>query len=148
MSIAAHARPQLTHVARPCRDIDATIAFYRDFVGLSVVHEREDDGVRVVWLGEKERGNEFILVFIGVPPPPATTHFADHLGYDVSGRDRVDAIAAQAQRLGILEVPATDGGPVIGYYCMVRDPDGNLVEFSHGQPIDIADPRAHTRSRE
>ena len=47
MSIAPHSRPQLTHVARPCRDIDATVAFYRDFVGLHVVHEREDEGVRV-----------------------------------------------------------------------------------------------------
>jgi catechol 2,3-dioxygenase-like lactoylglutathione lyase family enzyme len=137
MTVPAHDRAQLTHVARPSRDIDATIAFYRDFVGLSVVHEREDDGVRVVWLGERPRGNDFVLVFIGVSPPPAAAHFADHLGYDVSTRDQVDVIAERARRLGILEVPPTDGGEVVGYYCMVRDPDGNLVEFSHGQPIDI-----------
>ncbi|MCZ6873564.1 MAG: VOC family protein, partial [bacterium] len=22
-----------------------------------------------------------------------------------------------------------------GYYCGVRDPDGNMVEFSYGQPL-------------
>lgn len=130
-------RAHLTHVARPCADMDTTIAFYRDFVGLHVVHEREDDGVRVAWLGEKQTGNDFVIVFIAVPAPEAQAHFADHLGYDVASRDEVDAIAARAKDLGILHVPATDGGAVIGYYCMVADPDGNLVEFSHGQPIDI-----------
>ena len=39
---------------------------------------------------------------------------------------------------GLLEVPPHDGGPVVGYYCVVRDPDGNHVEFSYGQPIDPA----------
>lgn len=139
MTLAPHAKPQLTHVARPCRDVDATVAFYRDFLGLNVVHEREDDGVRVVWLGEKARGNDFILVFIGVPPPAGEAHFADHLGYDVSSREDVDAVAERARRLGILTVPPTDGGGVVGYYCMVSDPDGYLVEFSHGQPIDVVD---------
>jgi hypothetical protein len=27
-------------------------------------------------------------------------------------------------------------GPVVGYFCIVSDPDGNQVEFSYGQPID------------
>jgi len=26
-------------------------------------------------------------------------------------------------------------GPVVGYFCLVEDPDGNHVEFSYGQPI-------------
>ncbi len=138
MTIENHTKPQLTHVARPCRDIEATVAFYRDFVGLSIVHDRVDDGVRVAWLGEKSRRNDFVIVFIGVPPPrEPQAHFADHLGYDVSSRRQVDDLAARAADLGILDVPATDGGEIIGYYCMVKDPDGNLVEFSYGQPIDI-----------
>ena len=28
-----------------------------------------------------------------------------------------------------------DAGPIVGYYCIVNDPDGNLVEFSHGQSL-------------
>ncbi len=138
MTIAKHPQPQLTHVARPSRDVDATIEFYRDFAGLSVVHDRVDDGIRVVWLGEKLRRNDFVLVFIGVPPQgDSPAHFASHLGYDVSSREQVDTLAARARDLGILEVPATDGGEIIGYYCMMKDPDGNLVEFSYGQPIDV-----------
>lgn len=138
MTIPTHGKPQLTHVARPSRDIDATIAFYRDFAGLALVHDRTDDGVRVVWLGEKKRANDFVLVFIEIPDrAPSQAHFADHLGYDVSSRQQVDEIAKRAAGLGILDVPATDGGEIVGYYCMIRDPDGNLVEFSCGQPIDV-----------
>lgn len=130
--------PCLTHVARPCADIDATIAFYRDFVGLHVVHEREDDGVRVAWLGERKDGNHFIIVFIeAADTPQPSAHFADHLGYDVASRDEVDALAERARARDILRVPPTDGGAVVGYYCMVSDPDGNMVEFSHGQPIEV-----------
>jgi hypothetical protein len=28
-----------------------------------------------------------------------------------------------------------DAGPVVGYLCIVEDPDRNWVEFSFGQPI-------------
>ena len=27
-------------------------------------------------------------------------------------------------------------GPIVGYFCLLGDPDGNPVEFSYGQPID------------
>jgi catechol 2,3-dioxygenase-like lactoylglutathione lyase family enzyme len=53
----------------------------------------------------------------------------------VSSRAAVDEIAARAQGEGLLEQGPTDAGGIVGYLCIVRDPDGNLVEFSHGQPI-------------
>jgi hypothetical protein len=28
-----------------------------------------------------------------------------------------------------------DVGGVVGYFAMVRDPDGHLVEFTAGQPL-------------
>ena len=43
--------PALTHVAFGVQDLDRTIAFYRKHVRLHVVHEREEHGTRVVWLG-------------------------------------------------------------------------------------------------
>jgi len=36
---------------------------------------------------------------------------------------------------GILREGPRDAGPVVGYFCVVEDPDGNWVEFSFGQPI-------------
>jgi len=32
----------LTHIALPVRDLDATLAFYRKYTTLEIIHERED----------------------------------------------------------------------------------------------------------
>ncbi len=133
--MVATAPPHLTHVARPCADLDRTIDFYRRYCDLQVVHQRADDGVRVAWIAERAHP-EFVLVFIEMSfddPPPTTA--ARHLGYDLPSREDVDAVAARAAADGVLAEPPVDAGGVVGYYCMLRDPDGNFVEFSHGQPV-------------
>ncbi len=129
-------RPHLTHVALFVRDPARTIDFYQRFAGLHLVHDRTDDGTRVVWLSEQREDPEFVIVAITATPAAAGVppHMA-HFGYDVSSRGAVDEIAARAAQEGLLEQPATDAGAIVGYMCIVRDPDGNLVEFSHGQPI-------------
>ncbi len=126
----------LTHVALFVADVKRTIAFYGRYAGLHVVHERVDDGVHVAWLSEAPRDPEFVIVVITLPPgeqkePP---HFA-HFGYDLPSRTAVDELSARAGADGVLVTPAADAGPIVGYTCMLRDPDGNLVEFSHGQSI-------------
>jgi catechol 2,3-dioxygenase-like lactoylglutathione lyase family enzyme len=126
----------LTHVALFVRDIDRLIDFYHRYVGLHVVHDRVDGGVRVVWLSEQEHEPEFVIVAIHLAPgdtgvPPHMAHF----GYDLPSRAAVDAIADRARSEGVLVQGPADAGPIVGYFCMLQDPDGNLVEFSHGQPI-------------
>lgn len=127
---------RLTHVALFVADVERTLAFYREFVGLHVVHDRDEHDVRVAWLSAKTSDPDFVIVVIGLAPgaagePPHMAHF----GYDLPSRAAVDAIAARAAAAGCLAEPAHDGGPVVGYFCIVRDPDANLVEFSHGQSI-------------
>ncbi len=127
---------QLTHVALFVADAQRTVEFYQRFVGLHVVHDRVDAGVRVVWLSEQAQDPEFVIVAITVAPgevtfPPRLAHF----GYDLPSRAAVDEVAARADAEGLLVNAPTDAGPIVGYFCMLRDPDGNLVEFSHGQPI-------------
>lgn len=126
----------LTHVALFVRDVERTIDFYKRFVGLHVVHDRVDDAVRVVWMSEQQHDPEFVIVVISLPPadtgvPPRMAHF----GYDLPSRAAVDAIALRAQSERLLMQGPADAGPIVGYFCMLQDPDGNLVEFSHGQPI-------------
>lgn len=129
-------RPHLTHIAIHARDVDASIDFYRRFVGLYVVHERCDNGTRVVWLSEEPGEPSFVIVLIGVrdgpKPLPALT---EHLGYDLPSRAAVDEIAERAREAGVLAHGPVDLGPIVGYLCMLRDPDGNVIEFSNGQPI-------------
>jgi catechol 2,3-dioxygenase-like lactoylglutathione lyase family enzyme len=126
----------LTHVALFVRDPQRTIDFYQRFAGLHVVHDRRDDGVRVVWLSERPAEPDFVIVAITLTPaqsdfPPRMAHF----GYDVPSRAVVDEIAERARAAGVLEQGPVYAGPIVGYFCVLRDPDGNLVEFSHGQPI-------------
>lgn len=138
------AKARLTHVALFVRDVRRTVDFYQHFAGLHLVHDRTEEGVRVAWLAEEPSDPHFVIVAIGVAPglqgsPPPMAHF----GFDLPSRDAVDAIGDLAQREGILDQPPKEGGPIVGYFCIVRDPDGNLVEFSHGQPITPAALRDH-----
>jgi catechol 2,3-dioxygenase-like lactoylglutathione lyase family enzyme len=129
-------RPRLTHVALAVRDLERTIAFYRRHVHLHVVHQRVDGGMHVAWLADREKDADFVLVLLemadGVDRGPRTLQ---HLGFAVASRDEVDQAAAAARAEGRLALEPADGGPIVGYFCLVEDPDGNHVEFSFGQPI-------------
>lgn len=129
-------RPILTHVALHVHDLDACIAFYRDFCGMQVVHERRDGGRRVVWLAEPGREQEFIFVMVpgGAGREQAPNDYS-HLGFALESREAVDAIADQARRVGYLAWEPRQEPYPVGYYCGVRDPDGTMVEFSYGQPL-------------
>jgi catechol 2,3-dioxygenase-like lactoylglutathione lyase family enzyme len=128
--------PVLTHVALHVRDVDACIAFYREFCHMQVVHERSDDGRRVVWLAEPGREAEFIFVMVpgGTGKQQAPNDYS-HLGFALESRAAVDALAANARTAGYLVWEPRQEPYPVGYYCGVRDPDGNMVEFSYGQPL-------------
>lgn len=130
-------KPVLTHLALGVHDLERTIEFYRRHVGLHVVHDRHDGDVRVVWLSERAEAPDFVLVLFEIhsDPPPAPSTL-QHLGFAVGSREEVDAAAEAGRAAGILVVPPVYAGPVVGYFCIVSDPDGNQVEFSFGQPID------------
>ena len=133
-------KPRLTHVALGVRDLDRTIDFYRKHVNLHVVHERADDGRRVVWLAERPADAEFVLVLFEIPGDgPSGPGNLQHLGFAVASRAEVDQAAAAARADGVLALEPMYAGPVVGYFCIVMDPDGNQVEFSYGQPINPRD---------
>jgi len=138
-------RPVLTHVALGVRDLDRTIGFYKKHVKLHVVHERADSGMRVAWLADRETDAEFVLVLLehGVDSPPGRTTL-QHLGFAVASREEVDRAAAAARADGVLVLEPVYAGPIVGYFCLIEDPDGNHVEFSYGQPINPRQLRAAT----
>src|SRR5262245_39503041 len=94
---------QLTHVALFVEDVSRTVAFYRQFAGLHVVHERVDDNVPVAWLSEQQQNPHFVIVVIQMKPggsgmPPNMAHF----GYDLPSREAVDEMAARGDAAGVL----------------------------------------------
>lgn len=128
-------KPVLTHLALGVQNLERTIEFYRKHVKLHVVHDRNNDGVRVVWLSERAAHLDFVLVLFEVGSAPGSGAL-QHLGFAVASREEVDAAAAAARLEGVLAVEPFYAGPIVGYFCILRDPDGNQVEFSYGQPID------------
>ncbi len=128
--------PSLTHIALHCEDLDASIAFYRDYCGLHISHDRADAHGRVVWMAEAGKEHLFVIVMIsgGKVHPQADGDFS-HLGFAMDSRAAVDAVAARARDAGLLAWPPRDEAYPVGYYCGVRAPDGNVVEFSYDQPL-------------
>ncbi len=129
--------PALTHLALHVRDLEACVAFYRDFCAMRIVHERDDGaGGRVVWLAEPRREREFIFVLLaGGPGRDQGDRDYSHFGFALASRTAVDAIAEKGKDAGCLVWPPREEPYPVGYYCGLRDPDGNFVEFSYGQPL-------------
>lgn len=135
--------PTFTHVAMQVRDLDVSIRFYQRFCGLRVVHERAPaGGARVVWLAEDGRESEMIFVLLagGHGREPAADDYG-HLGFACASREEVDRIAEEGRTTGCLIWEPRDEPYPVGYYCGLKDPDGNFIEFSYGQPLGPGAPR-------
>jgi len=136
--------PRWTHIALRVTDMDATVAWFTEFTPLALIDRREDDLGYGAWLGMEGRtNNPFILVlaqfFEGSDPfagaPLATLAPFAHLGIELPNKQDVDDIAAKASAAECLAMPPTMMPEPIGYICMLRDPDGNMVEFSWDQGV-------------
>jgi catechol 2,3-dioxygenase-like lactoylglutathione lyase family enzyme len=148
----------LTHIALPVRDLEATLAFYRRFTTLEVIHERTDPdtGLRTAWLANPgdvtDAGSElgiqaarFVIVLICGSLPKAVTgdieeeygflRSISHLGISCDSRADIDRLAAMAADDGCLLLGPMYRNAVVGYICIVTDPDGNNIEFSVEQVL-------------
>ncbi|MCQ4316006.1 VOC family protein [Stutzerimonas zhaodongensis] len=129
-------RPTLTHLALHVPDLDACIAFYQRFCGMHVFHERAGKGSRIVWMAEPGKEREFIFVIMpGGQDRALADNDYSHFGFAMASRGEVDTVAELAREAGCLIWEPRDEPYPVGYYCGVRDPAGNYVEFSYGQPL-------------
>jgi len=127
---------RLTHLALHVVDMDACIAFYRDYCGMAITHERRSEKQRIVWLAEPGREREFIFVLMdGGRDLRLPDNDYRHFGFALPSREAVDDIAQRAKANGDLVWPPRQEPYPVGYYCGLRDPNGNYVEFSYGQPL-------------
>ncbi|WP_066775137.1 VOC family protein [Candidatus Viadribacter manganicus] len=116
-------------VTIPVEDLQKSIAFYRDGLGLTIEEQDEEhaaldlDGVFLVLL---ERG-EFGTYVERVGHRPAARGAAETIiSYFTDSKGEVDAVMAQAQKAGAQIVAASDeDGVYSGYFT---DPDGHTWE--------------------
>jgi len=138
---------QWTHLALHVKSLKASVEFYEGYTNLRVANRHSDvstTGMEVVWLseGDNDGGLGFVMVLQEGEPklmPDAKPQLPlgpiSHFGFGLNSRDEVDALAANAKENGILKFGPTYLNPYAGYLCIISDPDGHNVEFSHGQSL-------------
>jgi lactoylglutathione lyase len=119
----------LSHVALPVVKLDASIAFYHRYAGLKTVHRRNS----VAWLSDLTRPFAVVLLEVSAVPHPLLP--SGHLGVGVESREEVDRLCALASDEGCLVRAAQDYGRPVGYWALIRDPDGHTLEIAYGQEV-------------
>ena len=130
-----------THIALPATDIDKMIDWYTRFTPLELLDRREDADGYGAWLGHSDQEDKpFVLVLVsffkdqGKVAQPIMAPFA-HIGIEVTSRAEVEAVADRGREEGCLVWEPTDMPPPIGYICALKDPEGNMIEFSYDQGV-------------
>ena len=112
-------------------DLDRSVAFYRDVVGLPLALQVPDRGAAFLWIGEE--GEAMLgLWSLGSAPMGLSLH--------VALKASLDSVAGACDRLRALGVTPlsffaeeTDEPSVIGWMpaaaVYFRDPDGHLLEY-------------------
>lgn len=126
----------LSHVALLVRDLDKSIAFYRKFANLHVIHRRQakEPLDAVAWMADGLRPFALVLVASRSLQDTPLGPFG-HIGIACATREEVLNQAAEAERCGILRSKPRDDGPPVGCWTYIADPDGNTLELSFGQEI-------------
>lgn len=114
----------VNHVSLPIRDLEESLAFYRDFLGLPLA-PRPDLGIGGAWLDAGNAQIHLIVIPPGVEvdrPPPSLNPMASHLAFTVADYEATLA-RVRARSLEVLETSAAMG------QLWVRDPDGHVIEL-------------------
>ena len=126
---------KLTHLALTVSAMDASIAFYQTFLNMSILRDRRGEGGNTVWIGFPENDPErpsFVLVLM----EGRADDKINHLGFEVASPDEVNRRVEFARNHGIPCQGPYDLGFPVGYFAMVEDPDGHVIEFTFGQPLE------------
>jgi catechol 2,3-dioxygenase-like lactoylglutathione lyase family enzyme len=114
------------HVVLLCRDVEVSLAWWRDLVGAAVVREDEWRAGTAPFVSVRLSADSIIDLIPGEPEGCNV----DHLCVVVEPID-LDEVAASG-RFEVVDGPARRfGARGEGTSLYVRDPDGNLVELRH-----------------
>lgn len=130
----------LTHIALDVRDPEESIAFYKDWCGMEVVHRRASQshvGQHVYWLSSPDYMGLFAIVLL---PGRIADHDRgemeySHMGFAVDTMQELEQLEQRAKSERRIHWPLTHSEWPVGSWFAITDPDGYIVEFSHGQPI-------------
>ena len=126
-------------------DIEATIAWYTEFTPLELLDKREDEMGFGAWLGMPDTVERpFILVVAqfaeGCDPfddaPHAVLAPFAHFGIEVpTAAERSMPSRRRPKQPAASACHPRKMPPPIGYITMLKDPDGNMIEYSWDQGV-------------
>lgn len=131
----------LHHTAYVTHDVEATVKFYTEVLGMKLVSTVIDDAVPSTgdpWpylhLFFQMQDGSTVAFFesVGLPKAPPVAHPAynifNHLAMDVGSREEVDRWAERFRKLGIEFVGPTDHGIIYSIYF--KDPNDLRLELT------------------
>ncbi len=127
--------PDWHHILFKVKDADLSIRFYSEYLGMGAVLDQKDgDGARWVWLRFSENPNAPYFVLLEdshLKIGPAVTNSLQQFSFRLPDLKPVEEISSKAKKDKCLVEAARYGGHLRGYFCVISDPDGNLLEFTY-----------------
>lgn len=146
-------KPRITVLTIGVDDLERSLAFYRDGLGLptegivgtefehgAVAFFDLQSGLRLAIWNRNDLAHDTAIA----KTAPSPTEFS--IGHNVGSSQEVDAVMAQAARAGATIVKAAEATFWGGYSGYFQDPDGHLWEivWNPAMPVDDAEPSSPT----
>jgi catechol 2,3-dioxygenase-like lactoylglutathione lyase family enzyme len=120
----------LRHAALFVKDVDRSLAFYRDVFGMELEWRPDRDNVYLT-----SGTDNLALHSLPKDREPGKIQTLDHIGFVVRNADDVDVWADHVTGLGyqLVKPPRTHRDGARSFY--LRDPDDILIQVIHHPPI-------------
>jgi catechol 2,3-dioxygenase len=118
---------ELGHVSLFVGDLDSSVGFYRDVLGLRETGRGKDGRIVFLSAGAHHHDVSLELARVDPQPLPAGAPGLYHVAFCVgSSREALETARRDAERAGL--VPFGEVGGTTPCFC-VKDPDGHTVEL-------------------
>ena len=118
---------ELGHVSLFVRDLDSSVSFYRDALGLRETGRAKEGRIVFLSAGPHHHDVSLELARVDAQPLPAGAPGLYHVAFCVGGsREALETARRDAERAGL--VPFGEVGGTTPCFC-VKDPDGHTVEL-------------------
>lgn len=118
---------ELGHVSLYVRDLEASVRFYRDILGLAETGRGKEGRIAFLSAGMHHHDVSLELAHTEAPIPPKGAPGLYHMAFRVgSSHDDLDAARREIQRQGLEPFGDMEGRHPA--FC-VKDPDGHIIEL-------------------
>jgi catechol 2,3-dioxygenase-like lactoylglutathione lyase family enzyme len=124
----------LHHLTLIVSDMERTIAFYRDLLGMAIVRDGasdDDPGTRHVWFGAADGAPGRLISAMEYPQMPKASQGlggAHHFALAVDSAEELEAWRDYLRGQGVESTEVFERGGFSSIY--LRDPDGQIIEIA------------------